>query len=490
MGKKVKLAKMGEGARRRVGKQLRGNLPKKFEIPLAYTPARIDQDAEIVKANAIINACYYLPLNAHRILCFYLSVLTKNEEGFPLMKIPVAQVAETFPGLSSSNTAYYDVGYALENLSNATIHIKQGNDWIKFRWAPTCGRIGGWIFIRLNEDLKPYLLGLLGVGKYAHYRLRFVLELRTSYQFRFYELLKSYQYLGGCPLYYEELKDWLEIPKDQYTNVGHFKDKILDPSIEAINDVTDILVSILAPIKDSRRIIGWRFKVRAKPQEMLPLAPSVTPLVERLITDGFSTEESKILARDYDAAYLLEKIEWVEAEFEEGKVDNMSAFLRKAIHEDWHSPVSREERIARRKATLVVERREREVREEYQQKVRQAREHAPLTIRIRKAEARMKECPLAELQELERKFADHIMRLPSSIARRYAELRHESALVKSAYRLFLIEYFDIPEPTLQEIQDYLAELIPPEYPPIATSDQKQPAPKKRREPRAAVIVER
>lgn len=436
----------------------RGNLPKAEEIPSAYVPAHIEIDAQIVKSNALVNARYSLPLNAHRVLSYCLSVLnTEIKDAFPLMKIPVAQLAETFPGLSSSNAAYEDLGKALDQLYEASITIRQGKDWVKFRWAATCGRVGGSIFIRLNEDLRPYLQGL--VRQFTAYRLRFVLELRTAYQYRFYQLFKSQQYLGKSTVYYEELKSWLEIPKNEYTLVGHFKDRVLMPSIKAINDVTDIHVEILSPIKEGRRVIGWNLQIRAKPQEQLPLPPTVAPIVERLVADGLPSEEARALVRDYEEEYLKEKIAWVEREFEEGRVQSLPAFLRKAISEDWQPPTSKASLRNSKEQAKAADAREREAREKYRQQVEQAKRNAPLVLREAKAFQKYNACSREEREgPIERAFADAVLRMSRSAAVNYGESKHESKIVQACFKVFLVDYFKIPEPGLAEVQQYVAEM--------------------------------
>jgi len=437
---------------------VRGNLPKAEEISLAYIPARIEADAKIVKSNALVNARYSLPLNAHRVLSYCLSVLNADiKETFPLMKIPVSQLAETFPGLSSSNTAYEDLGRALNQLYEASITVRQGKDWVKFRWVATCGRVGGWILIRLNEDLRPYLHGL--VKQFTAYRLRFVLELRTAYQYRFYQLFKSQQYLGKCSIYYEELKVWLEIPKSEYVLVGHFKDRVLAPSIKAINEVTDIRVEILNPIKEGRRVIGWMVQIRAKPQEQLSLSPTVAPIVERLVADGLSSEEARTLAREFEEEYLKEKIAWVEREFEEGRVHSLPAFLRKAINEDYQPATSRESLSALKRDADSAIARDREAREKYRQQVEEAKRNAPIALRHFKAlKLYAESTPEDRNGKIERAFADALLRRSRVAAENYGESGKESPIVQAYFKEFLVEYFNVPQPDLAEVQQHMAEM--------------------------------
>ena len=60
------------------------------------------------------------------------------------------------------------------------------------------------------------------------------------------------------------LRDLLSIKKSQYKLVGHLKNRLLEPSIELINRVTDINVSCNS-YKHGRRIAGFIFDIKKSP---------------------------------------------------------------------------------------------------------------------------------------------------------------------------------------------------------------------------------
>jgi len=61
----------------------------------------------------------------------------------------------------------------------------------------------------------------------------------------------------------ENLRNILDIDKKQYKLVGHLKSRLLIPSIDVINSVTDIHISI-RDVKHGRKIAGFIFDISKK----------------------------------------------------------------------------------------------------------------------------------------------------------------------------------------------------------------------------------
>ena len=118
---------------------------------------------------------------------------------------------------------------ACADLFQASIEIQVGKkqEKISLRWAPTCGLAEGHIHLRLHYDLAPYLLDLK--ERYTSQSLMYVVELRSSYQYRLYEIFRSYLFRLGCELRFDELKSMLGIEEGQYQLVGHFASRVLTP---------------------------------------------------------------------------------------------------------------------------------------------------------------------------------------------------------------------------------------------------------------------
>jgi plasmid replication initiation protein len=117
----------------------------------------------------------------------------------------------------------------------------------------------GTIQIRLDKDLKPYLLHLK--EQFTQYSLYFILAMRSQYSIRVYELLKSYEYLKRCEFDIDDFK--LQIGAEKYQRHADFKRFVLDTAVNEINKYADIDVSYEL-VKKSRRFAGIKFKIIKK----------------------------------------------------------------------------------------------------------------------------------------------------------------------------------------------------------------------------------
>ena len=128
----------------------------------------------------------------------------------------------------------------------------------------------GHIIIKLDDDLKPYLLELKRKdGKYTQYGYKYKVRLSSKYSRRLYELLKSNQGLkdgiyppGVSGLSIEEFKLLLNIPeKYRFNNI---KERILETCINDINEHTDIHVDYKLRKGQGKKIAGISFKITAQ----------------------------------------------------------------------------------------------------------------------------------------------------------------------------------------------------------------------------------
>jgi plasmid replication initiation protein len=99
----------------------------------------------------------------------------------------------------------------------------------------------GKIKIRLDEDLKPYLLMLS--RNYTQYPLHDIIKMKTKYGIMLYELLKSYAFIDS-PIEFTltELKESLDCLT--YENFTNFKNKVLLPALKDINSYSELKVSV------------------------------------------------------------------------------------------------------------------------------------------------------------------------------------------------------------------------------------------------------
>ena len=89
--------------------------------------------------------------------------------------------------------------------------------------------------------------------------------MKSQYSIRLYELLKS---VAGKELWYFEIDDLKNIflCEKKYDRVNDFKKRIIEPSIEEINNKTDLNVTY-EYFNEGKKIVGIEFHISYKSNE-------------------------------------------------------------------------------------------------------------------------------------------------------------------------------------------------------------------------------
>jgi len=112
--------------------------------------------------------------------------------------------------------------------------------------------------VRIDEDLKPYLLQLK--ERFVSYNLKYILPLTSSYSVRIYQLLKEYENLKIRYFDLKELQELLKVPKS-FVPYGKFKQKVLKVAERELKEHTDIYFD-LEEEKIGRKVTKLIFKIR------------------------------------------------------------------------------------------------------------------------------------------------------------------------------------------------------------------------------------
>ena len=99
---------------------------------------------------------------------------------------------------------------------------------------------------------------------FTSYQAKQVAHLTSKYATRLYELLIAWREVGKVPqIEIGEFRNRLGLLDDEYTAMHNFKKRVLEPSIQQINEHTDINVTY-EQHKKGRTITGFSFKFKQK----------------------------------------------------------------------------------------------------------------------------------------------------------------------------------------------------------------------------------
>lgn len=336
------------------------------------------------KSNELIEARYRLSLGEQRLILLLTTEISPTDEDFKEYELKVAQFVEMFE-LEADNRIYEKVERAAEQLLGRIIALKEGFEVEKTTWLSYVRYVkgSGTVKIRFDKSLRPYLLQLK--GRFTQYNLSHVVNFKSQYSIRLYELLKMDAYKAKQGLIektvmLKELREMFGIGKKEYSAFDNLRRRVIEPAVHEISEQTDLGIQEISYIRAGRKVTGLTFhvqtglsiKVKTATADEVTAAPSQHPIVERLIGLGFAIETARRYKNKYGIKHLERNIAYTLAKQQEGLVKDFPAYLNKAITEDMGG------------AWMVVE-----TKKEEEKMVKQAR-----------AQAREKEAELAHLKRL------------------------------------------------------------------------------------------
>ena len=227
---------------------------------------QILREYQVVKNNDLIQKSrHQLNAQEQKIILYLITKIKPEDVDFKLYDFKIQEFCEVC-GIDMTNGGNYTyLKETIKNLSDksnwATI-IKDGRKtetilrWIEKAYID---EESGTIQIRIDNDMKPYLLELK--SHFTAYNLYYILAMKSKYSIRLYEILKSYEYLGAHTFEIDELKQRLGAEK--YKTYKDFRVNVLDIAVREINDFSDIAVTYSAE-KNGRKFEKIKFDIKIK----------------------------------------------------------------------------------------------------------------------------------------------------------------------------------------------------------------------------------
>ncbi len=202
----------------------------------------------VVKANDLIQKSRFdLSLQQQKIILYLISQIQPIDKEFKLYEFSVVDFCKVCGIDPESGDKYKDIKKAIKDIADKSIWIKtEYDEETLLRWVekPYINRNSGTIKIKLDADMKPYLLQLK--SNFTQYELIYTLRFRSKYSIRLYELIKSIHYKDIVEykraFSVEKLKELLN--GENYNQYKDFKKRVLIPSINEINANSDKEISI------------------------------------------------------------------------------------------------------------------------------------------------------------------------------------------------------------------------------------------------------
>lgn len=225
----------------------------------------------VVKDNALMNASYNLEVTEQRLIL--LAIISARETGKGIsadskLEIHAKDYAKQFN--VTKEGAYKALKEAVNNLFDRQFSFqeetKKGVGIVRSRWVSRIKYIDDSALLEITfaPDVVPLITRL--EKHFTSYQINQVSGLSGKYAIRLYELLITWREVGKTPiLKLEDFRNQLGVEPDEYKAMNHFKSRVLEPSLQQINEKTDIKVKV-EQHKNGRSIAGFSFKFKQKIQ--------------------------------------------------------------------------------------------------------------------------------------------------------------------------------------------------------------------------------
>lgn len=310
--------------------------------------ALIDEDTpklKVAKANALVEAQYQLSSKEHKLILIAMAQIRKDQTQ---LFEQVFQVKELMILLDSAeSSAYAELNRLAKGLMKKQVEVRndETGEWELYQWVTKAYCKRGLFGIRFSEDLKPFLIGL--VGKYTLYELSRIIRMSSSYSVRLYELLKQYEAFGTRTFSLDpkltQNENWVSFPKlmgydcnnSSYARFSNVNQRILKPAIKEVQDLTEFKQVGIKIVRFNRRPIALKFTWKT-----VDRLEDVTehPLYPDMLAIGVSKATAKSIFVDYDEDRIARNLAYIKQAHRNRKIDSPAAYLLNALQEDYADP--------------------------------------------------------------------------------------------------------------------------------------------------------
>ena len=221
----------------------------------------------VTKANELIQKSRFnLSLQQQKIVLYLISQITPYDDEFKLYEFSIQEFCKVCGIDETNGKNYLNLKDAIKEIADKSLWITiEEDEETLLRWIekPYINKKDGIIKIRLDSDMKPFLLQLK--RDFTSYELIWTLHFKSKYTIRLYELVKSIHYHDLEPFErvyaLEKLKKLLDA--ETYKTYQTFKERVLKRAVNEINQYSDKTVTYEA-IKTGRSVSSIKFLVSSK----------------------------------------------------------------------------------------------------------------------------------------------------------------------------------------------------------------------------------
>lgn len=309
---------------------------------------KIESKDLVVKSNKLIEASYRLTAVEQKIIYKLINCIKKDDKDFKEYTFKISEFMELMDVKDKSK--YTELPKITKGLMKKVFSVHSEDEELQISWLSSAKykKGSGEVTLKFDSNLKPLLLQMQTF--FTQIDINNVMQLKSGYSCRIYELLKQYQNIGDRTISVEKLRDILGIEATEYPLYSDFKRNVILQAQKELNVKTDLMFKF-EEIKSGRKVTSIKFLIENRPgfkneiavtsnfdiDEYIKLLNEVKALIDEDISDN----DIKALLVASDNNMELIKAKYDIAKVQTKPINDIVAWLKRAIEEDYQPPVSR-----------------------------------------------------------------------------------------------------------------------------------------------------
>jgi plasmid replication initiation protein len=226
----------------------------------------VNKDYNVVMANKLIESQSRMNPKDAILIRLIVSQISIRDEQLKAYRISLDELSEMFD-IAPAN-AYKETTRMVDRIMKTSVTVKEGKNYIKYNWVSYCQYKNSYLYIKLSEDLKPYLVGLK--KHFTQYQYENIAKMKFYPTIGLYELIED---VIGQKLYVEENGFWIirietDVIRrkldlmDKYKVFTNFREKIINRACREIYELGIYWIEA-TPYKEGKNYAGFIFEVES-----------------------------------------------------------------------------------------------------------------------------------------------------------------------------------------------------------------------------------